>query len=107
MKRRRNTLKRSSPPPPAPSTPNTPVNQSPTLMSTLASGIALGTGSSLGHRAMDAVMGPRHIEVSQPSQPPPESDVCKPLREKYQMCLNDNISNCNDLNDLMNRFNCK
>ena len=50
MKRRRNTLKRSSPPPPAPSRPNTPVNQSPTLMSTLASGIALGTGSSLGHK---------------------------------------------------------
>ena len=103
----RNILKRSSPPPPAPSRPNTPVNQSPTLMSTLASGIALGTGSSLGHRVMDAVMGPRQIEVSQPNQPPPENDICKPLKEKYLMCLDHNISNCNDLHDLMIRFNCK
>ncbi len=106
MKRPRNTLKKS-PPPPAPSRKNTAVNQGPSFTSTLAYGAALVAGSSRGHRAMDAVMGPRQVEVSQPNQPPPENDICKPLREKYQMCLDHNISNCNDLNDLMNRFNCK
>jgi coiled-coil-helix-coiled-coil-helix domain-containing protein 10 len=33
------------------------------LMGSVVSGMAMGTGSAIAHRAVDSVMGPRQMEV--------------------------------------------
>ena len=107
MNTRRKSLK-GSPPPPAVSKPKLPLNhQGPTLGSVLREGIALGTGSAIGHRAVDVMMGPRQIKISQPSKNITENDICKSVLEKYDMCLKHNISSCNELNDLLIQYKCK
>lgn len=106
MKTQRNSLKRS-PPPPAKQKQNGKIMaiNTPSLGRTFMEGISLGTGSALGHRVMDGIFGPRNVEVSVPSSSSNE-DFCKSIEEKYEMCLLNNISNCNELSDLMIKYNC-
>ena len=66
MNTRRKSLK-GSPPPPAVSKPKLPLNhQGPTLGSVLREGIALGTGSAIGHRAVDVMMGQDKLKFHNP-----------------------------------------
>ena len=110
MRTQRKPLKRT-PPPPAQQKQNGKIMaiNTPSLGRTFMEGISLGTGSALGHRMMDIVFGPRNVQVSVPSSNPVSSnneDLCKSIKEKYEMCLLNNISNCNDLSDLMIKYNC-
>ena len=67
-------------------------------MSNIFTGMTFGAGSSLGHRAVDGVMGSRKVEV--------ESNVtndipCDKILDTYQMCLKNEINDCNYLQELM------
>ncbi|WOL19659.1 hemiasterlin resistant protein 1-like [Canna indica] len=82
--------------------------------STIAQGMAFGTGSAIAHRAVDAVMGPRTIEhetvVSQaPASAAPMdsavgSDACNIHSKAFQDCLNSfgsDISRCQFYLDML------
>lgn len=109
MKTQRKSLKRT-PPPPTKQKQNGKIMaiNTPSLGRTFMDGIALGGGSTIGHRLMDGIFGPRNVQVSVPSCNPVNSneDFCKSIKEKYEMCLLNNISNCNELSDLMIKYNC-
>ncbi|XP_010547644.1 PREDICTED: coiled-coil-helix-coiled-coil-helix domain-containing protein 10, mitochondrial [Tarenaya hassleriana] len=49
-------------PPPAPAQPSSGGSMFSGIGSTIAQGLAFGTGSAVAHRAVDAVMGPRTIQ---------------------------------------------
>ena len=99
-----------TPPPPAPSRREmTTLPRSPTFGSTIMDGVAFGTGSSIAHRAMDAIMGVRRMEVA--TAPVPEitsdnKDICKSLSEKYLQCVRENASSCLELHQLLNEYKC-
>jgi hypothetical protein len=52
------------------------IPQRPSFLQTMKEGIALGVGSSIGHRIVGAVLGPSHIPV-----------VVK--NEEYEKCIKD------------------
>ena len=64
------------------------------FLSTMADGIALGAGSSMGHRAVDSLLGPRNATVLVPNDP------CKPELDKYIACITDiTLPFCDDLHN--------
>jgi len=83
--------------------------------STIAQGMAFGTGSAVAHRAVDAVMGPRTIQheavvseaVSGPSAATSSlggSDACGMHTKAFQDCLNssgNDISKCQFYMDML------
>ncbi|KAH1098846.1 hypothetical protein J1N35_015767 [Gossypium stocksii] len=80
--------------------------------STIAQGMAFGTGSAVAHRAVDAVMGPRTIQhetvVSEAAAAPANSftgsDACSIHSKAFQECLNsygNEISKCQFYMDLL------
>ncbi|XP_047334897.1 coiled-coil-helix-coiled-coil-helix domain-containing protein 10, mitochondrial-like isoform X1 [Impatiens glandulifera] len=80
--------------------------------STIAQGMAFGTGSSVAHRAVDAVMGPRTIQheavASQATAAPVTnsmgSDSCNVHSSAFQDCLNSSgsdISKCQFYMDML------
>ncbi|OWM87719.1 hypothetical protein CDL15_Pgr016415 [Punica granatum] len=85
--------------------------------STIAQGMAFGTGSAVAHRAVDAVMGPRTIqhetvvsEVAASPAPAPTSssiggaDACSVHSKAFQDCLNNfgnDISKCQFYMDML------
>ncbi|XP_039018466.1 uncharacterized protein C6C3.02c-like [Hibiscus syriacus] len=85
--------------------------------STIAQGMAFGTGSAVAHRAVDAVMGPRTIqhetvvsEAAAASAPEAAansfsgSDACSIHTKAFQDCLNSNgneISKCQFYMDML------
>ncbi|XP_041014577.1 uncharacterized protein C6C3.02c-like [Juglans microcarpa x Juglans regia] len=121
-----------APPRPAPvRNPPQPVNHSPPpapaqavsggsilggIGSTIAQGMAFGTGSAVAHRAVDAVMGPRTIQhetvVSEAAAAAPASttnslsgsDACNVHSKAFQDCLNNygnDISKCQFYMDML------
>lgn len=107
MRTQRKPLKSTPPPPAQKQNGKIMAINTPSLGRTFMDGISLGTGSALGHRAMDIVFGPRNTQVSIPSTTNTSNDeLCKTIKEKYEMCLINNISNCNDLSDLLIKYNC-
>ncbi|CAN6482325.1 unnamed protein product [Victoria cruziana] len=84
--------------------------------STIAEGMAFGTGSAIAHRAVDAVLGPRTIQhetvVPQASAAPAAavnsmsgSDACSVHSKSFQDCLNNygsDISKCQFYLDMLN-----
>ncbi|KAL8188955.1 hypothetical protein R6Q57_029475 [Mikania cordata] len=64
--------------------------------STIAQGMAFGTGSAVAHRAVDAVMGPRTIQHETVAAAAPEtaapsssySDACGMHYKAFQDCIN-------------------
>eukprot|EP00455_Lapot_gusevi_P003841 TRINITY_DN1156_c0_g1_i5.p1 TRINITY_DN1156_c0_g1~~TRINITY_DN1156_c0_g1_i5.p1 ORF type:complete len:110 (-),score=42.88 TRINITY_DN1156_c0_g1_i5:109-438(-) len=83
------------------------------IMSGILSGMTFGVGSSLGHRAVDSVLGPRtvHHEHSdaaapEPAQPAPmqRSMACNEQLNAFQDCLRSNsgnLSSCQMYYDLL------
>ncbi|GMI83748.1 hypothetical protein like AT5G09570 [Hibiscus trionum] len=87
------------------------------LGSTIAQGMAFGTGSAVAHRAVDAVMGPRTIQhetvVSEAAAAPAPaatansfsgSDACSIHTKAFQDCLNsygNEISKCQFYMDML------
>ncbi|CAI9104135.1 OLC1v1002756C1 [Oldenlandia corymbosa var. corymbosa] len=86
--------------------------------STIAQGMAFGTGSAVAHRAVDAVMGPRTIqhetvvtEAATAAAPAPasnamgiSSDACNNHAKAFQDCLNgygNDISKCQFYMDML------
>lgn len=88
--------------------------------STIAQGMAFGTGSAVAHRAVDAVMGPRTIQhetvVSEATAGAPVpmassmggSDACSNQSKAFQDCVNhfgSDISKCQFYMDMLSE--CK
>ncbi|KAM7251396.1 hypothetical protein ACFE04_023279 [Oxalis oulophora] len=84
--------------------------------STIAQGLAFGTGSAVAHRAVDAVMGPRSVqhelvgaEAAAPASAPATnslmgSDACSNQNKSFQDCLNaygSDISKCQFYLDML------
>ena len=108
MGKRRNNLSYRPRPPP----PSTNVNK-PSLTGSIvegvASGITFGTGSAIGHRAIDSIMGPRKIEIgsSVPTQLPVNiNDSCKIIKEQLNECMSNN-NDCNEIFQIMKKMNCE
>ncbi|CAH9079739.1 unnamed protein product [Cuscuta europaea] len=84
--------------------------------STIAQGMAFGTGSAVAHRAVDAVMGPRTVQHEMAVAPTPEtqvssvsnsfggSEACNTHSKAFQDCLNasgNDISKCQFYMDML------
>ncbi|EUD66061.1 hypothetical protein C922_03531 [Plasmodium inui San Antonio 1] len=83
------------------------------MMGTVASGMASGVGFGVAQRAVDAILGPRHVEVSHQNNnahmnqaaavsSERSSDYrCKPLQEELNQCLtrHSDISLCQNYAD--------
>jgi len=94
--------------PPPPQLPIQPQQVKESMFSNIAGsviqGIALGTGSQLASRGIDAIMGTRKIEIIDKSIP----DNCTPEKDTYLKCINTNdgdTTHCKHLFELFN--NCK
>ncbi|GAY67598.1 hypothetical protein WN943_025031 [Citrus x changshan-huyou] len=120
---------RSAPRPAARSPPPKPVHHAPPpapaqsggsmlggIGSTIAQGMAFGTGSAVAHRAVDAVVGPRTIQhetvVSEAAASAPASgtnsfasaDACGIHSKAFQDCINNfgnDISKCQFYMDML------
>lgn len=85
------------------------------LGATMAQGMALGTGSAIAHRAMDAVMGPRVVQhetvaaEAAAAAPAPTAhafggDACGIHTKAFQDCINSygaDISKCQFYMDML------
>ncbi|KAM7479045.1 hypothetical protein LguiA_027258 [Lonicera macranthoides] len=85
------------------------------LGSTIAQGMAFGTGSAVAHRAVDAVMGPRTIQHETIASGSPAgaplatnsfsgSDACNMHSKAFQDCLNssgNDIGKCQFYMDML------
>ncbi|XP_057740959.1 uncharacterized protein LOC130958080 isoform X2 [Arachis stenosperma] len=80
--------------------------------SSIAHGMALGTGSAVAHRAVDSIMGPRTIEVvgndaAAAAAPVPTAnsmDACNIHSKAFQDCINSygsDISKCQFYMDML------
>ncbi|KAK4776965.1 hypothetical protein SAY86_005653 [Trapa natans] len=103
-------------PPPAPAQPSGGGSILGGIGSTIAQGMAFGSGSAVAHQAVDAVMGPRTIQhetVVTGAASAPEAttnslgggDVCSIHSKAFQDCLNNfgsDISRCQFYLDMLN-----
>ncbi|CAN6555340.1 hypothetical protein ACFX13_002881 [Malus domestica] len=107
-------------PPPAPAQSGSGGSMLSGIGSTIAQGMAFGTGSAVAHRAVDAVMGPRTIQheavVSEATAAAPVpmvssmggSDACSNHSKAFQDCVNhfgSDISKCQFYMDMLSE--CK
>ncbi|PIN18657.1 hypothetical protein CDL12_08678 [Handroanthus impetiginosus] len=102
-------------PPPAPAQSSSGGSMIGGIGSTIAQGMAFGTGSAVAHRAVDAVMGPRTIqhetvasEAAAAPAPAPAAtsmgDACGVHSKAFQDCLNsygNDISKCQFYMDML------
>ncbi|CAA2998933.1 Hypothetical predicted protein [Olea europaea subsp. europaea] len=101
-------------PPPVPAQASSGGSMLGNIGSTIAQGMAFGTGSAVAHRAVDAVMGPRTIQhetvASEAAAPAPAahsiggSDACSVHSKAFQDCLNgygNDISKCQFYMDML------
>jgi len=69
--------------------------------SAIVQGMAMGTGSAIAHRAVDAVAGPRKIEMVDSKEAAPAAAAsasagapsCVGEMQAFQQCLSDNKGN--------------
>eukprot|EP00245_Coleochaete_scutata_P018202 TRINITY_DN9338_c0_g1_i1.p1 TRINITY_DN9338_c0_g1~~TRINITY_DN9338_c0_g1_i1.p1 ORF type:complete len:142 (-),score=36.39 TRINITY_DN9338_c0_g1_i1:714-1139(-) len=98
-------------PPPAPSGGGGSFMGS--LGSSIAQGMALGTGSAIAHRAVDSFMGPRTVQHEYVNGPPAEgaapaaaADACGNQSKAFQDCVSANgsdIARCQFYVDMLNQ----
>lgn len=63
------------------------------LAGTMMSGMAFGAGSSVAHRAVDAVMGPRevnHVHSNSPAAAAAAPNNCAEQNNKFTQCMKEN-----------------
>lgn len=82
--------------------------------STIAQGLAFGTGSAVAHRAVDSIMGPRTVVHEHAGGPPAENsplaqpvsaDACVNQSKAFQDCVtanNSDIGKCQFYIDMLN-----
>eukprot|EP00252_Welwitschia_mirabilis_P014461 TRINITY_DN31781_c0_g1_i1.p1 TRINITY_DN31781_c0_g1~~TRINITY_DN31781_c0_g1_i1.p1 ORF type:complete len:147 (-),score=36.67 TRINITY_DN31781_c0_g1_i1:121-561(-) len=108
----------SNAPPPAPAQSSGGSSMLGGIGSTIAQGMAFGTGSAVAHRAVDGVLGPRamqHEYVSSDSSSPQSvspsgantngMEACANQMKTFQDCLNNygsDISKCQFYLDMLN-----
>ncbi|KAL2513601.1 Cox19-like CHCH family protein [Forsythia ovata] len=102
-------------PPPVPAQASSGGSMLGSIGSTIAQGMAFGTGSAVAHRAVDAVVGPRTIQHetvgSEAATAPAHatnsmggSDSCSVHSKAFQDCLNgygNDISKCQFYMDML------
>jgi hypothetical protein len=85
--------------------PPQPLHPGPSFLGSVIQGVGLGAGSSLGHRATDAFLGPlsRPVPVQAPAPSitalSSGSSQCDPILEKYSRCYATNMADCNSIYD--------
>lgn len=102
-------------PPPAPMQSSGGGSMLGGIGSTIAQGMAFGTGSAVAHRAVDAVMGPRTIQhetvaseapaAAAPTTSSAGSDACSVHTKAFQDCINSSgsdIGKCQFYMDMLN-----
>jgi len=73
------------------------------FMSSVIQGAALGTGSQLASRGVDAIMGPRKIEMTIPTN---NDANCLKEQEAYISCMrNSSIEECRSIFEMLSK--CK
>lgn len=80
--------------------PTQPQNSSPGFLVSMVQGFGLGMGSSMGHRATDAMFGEKKTEQSSSvvvCQGFPES--CEQLLQKYRDCMSSDFLHCDQIYD--------
>jgi coiled-coil-helix-coiled-coil-helix domain-containing protein 10 len=96
------TIKQDISLPPPPANNHTGETMVGGIMSSVIQGVALGTGSQLASRGIDAVMGPRKIEVTESAS----NNKCIKENAAYIECIkNGDTSQCKDFFDLLNKCN--
>ena len=80
-------LKRKTPPPSN--------KQEPSLLSTMANGMAFGTGSSIAHKTIDTIT----------NKPTVDKSHCIYLQKLYEECMK-NQSTCEDHVNILKELNC-
>ena len=100
----RTNLKKSAPPAKRPESNVQTQNQAPglgaTLLGNVFTGATFGVGSSLGHRAVDAVMSSDEPKINN-NRVEPQSLPCDKLFEMYDSCLKNEKNDCSFLVDMM------
>jgi hypothetical protein len=77
----------------------------PSFLGSVIQGVGLGAGSSLGHRATDAILGASSAASSRPASVPSitalsaGSSQCDPILESYSRCYATNMDDCNSIYD--------
>lgn len=61
------------------------ITQRPSFLQTMKEGVALGVGSSIGHRIVGAIMGPSRS--SEPIVPPAKEHVPTLMTREYEQCM--------------------
>lgn len=85
-------LKRKTPPP---SNKQEKKIQEPSLLSTMANGMAFGTGSSIAHKTIDTIT----------NKPTVDKSHCIYLQKLYEECMK-NQSTCEDHVNILKELNC-
>ncbi|KAI3715881.1 hypothetical protein L6452_22870 [Arctium lappa] len=98
-------------PPPAPAQASSGGSMLGGIGSTIAQGLAFGTGSAVAHRAVDSIMGPRTIQHETVGAAAPDvaptssvSDACGNHSKAFQDCINSSgsdISKCQFYMDML------
>ncbi|KAM3271273.1 hypothetical protein ACQJBY_041824 [Aegilops geniculata] len=94
--------KPSSAPAPAKTDSNAPTSIFGSIGSAVADGVGWGVGTSMAHRAMDSILGPRTIRVVE--EPAPNADACGVQNQAFSDCIYGNesdISRCQNYFDLL------
>ena len=95
--------RRATPPPPAKRGENNPGLGS-TIMGNIFTGMTFGAGSSLGHRAVDGIMGNREVEVKGYNNNNSNNNkgelTCERMMEFYESCMRDNTHDCKYIEDM-------
>ena len=103
-----NSNVRNSPQPaqvPQPTYPNTGESMIGGIMSSVVQGAALGTGSQLASRGIDAIMGPRKIETVVSTSGSGDNN-CLKEQEAYISCMRDgDAEQCKNVFELLSK--CK
>ena len=97
-----------TPPPPALTSKNSQPRIGESIVGNILTGMTFGAGSSLGHRAVDGVMGNRKVEVESNSRSEMNETnytSCEKMLDMYQMCLKNENNDCSYLQDFMKK-NC-
>ena len=109
MGRNRSFRTKSSPPAPRkenlPATQNNVPGLGGSILGNIVTGMTFGAGSSLGHRAVDGVMGNRQETNETPQTVNTSTMPCEKLFEMYENCLKNEKNDCSYLGDMM-RLKC-